>query len=97
MKKRADDLRACARQARLLAQRLGPYLDSPAKQAQQSEPAIWKGPYATSATAQISDRQGKLNRMASALMSDAGRWEAEARRLDEQAADEDKKKNKDGG
>ncbi|MCQ8769203.1 hypothetical protein [Streptomyces telluris] len=96
MKKRAGDLRECARQARTLAKRLGPYLDSSAKQAQQSAPAIWKGPYATSATAQISDRKGKLNRMADALMNDAARWEAEARRLDEQAAGEDKK-NKGGG
>ncbi|MGK5730644.1 hypothetical protein [Streptomyces sp. URMC 124] len=79
-----------------MAQKLGPYLDSSAKQAQQSAPAIWKGPYATSATAQISDRKSKLNQMASALMSDAGRWEAEARRLDEQAADEEKKNDKGG-
>ncbi|MEV7524660.1 hypothetical protein [Streptomyces sp. NPDC091371] len=85
LRKRANDLRACARKARGLAKTLGPRLDADAKKAQQADPPVWKGPFATQSTTQIVNRRGTLNQMASALMHDAGRWETEADRLDEQA------------
>ncbi|MFD9355876.1 hypothetical protein [Streptomyces sp. NPDC060031] len=85
LKKRADDLRACARRARAIAKALGPHLDAAAKKAQQADPPVWRGPFATQSTARIVSRRGTLNQMASALMHDAGRWDTEAGRLDEQA------------
>ncbi|MCX4549037.1 hypothetical protein [Streptomyces sp. NBC_01500] len=84
LKKRAEDLRACARKARALANRLGPHLDGAAKKAQQSDPPIWQGPFATDSTRQIVNRSRTLGQMASALMHDAGRWGVEADRLDDQ-------------
>lgn len=85
LKKRADDLRACARKARALAKTLGPHLDAAAKKAQQTDPPVWQGPFATQTTTQIVNRRSTLGQMASALMGDAGRWDTEADRLDEQA------------
>ncbi|MER6382300.1 hypothetical protein [Streptomyces sp. NPDC001250] len=83
LKKRADDLRECARKARTLAWSLGPYLDNVVTQA---TPAIWKGPFAEASTATLGARKGSLHSMASDLMADARRWETEARNLDEEAA-----------
>ncbi|MFH8365852.1 hypothetical protein [Streptomyces sp. NPDC018031] len=98
MKKRAEDLRACARKARTASKALGPMLDGPAKKAQQSNPAIWKGPYAERSTQALTQRKGQLNRMAAALLHDASRWEAEATRLDTEAQKAEKaKKNQPGG
>ncbi|WP_406137430.1 hypothetical protein [Streptomyces sp. NBC_01089] len=85
LKKRAGDLRACARKARALAKRLGPHLDGAAKKARQTDPPVWHGPFAARSTRQITDRKGTLGEMASALMHDAGRWDTEADRLDDQA------------
>ncbi|MCT9089820.1 hypothetical protein N4G70_13205 [Streptomyces sp. ASQP_92] len=85
LKKRAGDLRECARKARELAKRLGPLLDASAKKAAQPDPAIWRGPFATQSTGTLVNRKGSVNQMASALLQDAGRWEAEANSLDEQA------------
>ncbi|AYG78610.1 hypothetical protein DWB77_00718 [Streptomyces hundungensis] len=85
LKKRANDLRECARKARELAKRLGPLLDGSAKKAAQSDPAIWRGPFATRSTGTLVNRKTSVNQMASALLHDAGRWEAEATSLDEQA------------
>ncbi|MFJ6798658.1 hypothetical protein [Streptomyces sp. NPDC091268] len=85
LKKRADDLRACARKARGIAKTLGPHLDAAAKKAQQADPPVWQGPFATQSTTQIVNRKSTLGQMASALMHDAGRWDTEADRLDEQA------------
>ncbi|WEV28952.1 hypothetical protein OYE22_30025 [Streptomyces sp. 71268] len=92
LRKRAGELRACARRARSLAKTLGPHLDPAAKKAQQSDPPVWRGPFATDATRQLVQRRNTLHQMASALMHDAGRWEAEANRLDEQATDAAAKK-----
>ncbi|MFE1293184.1 hypothetical protein [Streptomyces sp. NPDC058731] len=83
LKKRAEDLRECARRARRIAGTLGPYLDNAVKQA---TPAIWKGPFAQRSTATLDARKGSLHSMAGDLMADAQRWETEARNLDDQAA-----------
>lgn len=83
LKKRAEDLRECARTARTLAGSLGLYLD---KVVGQATPAIWKGPFADSSTAQLGARRNSLHSMASDLMADAARWETEARNLDDQAS-----------
>jgi hypothetical protein len=83
LRKRADDLRECARKARALAGSLGPYLDNAATQATQG---IWKGPFAEASTATLRARKGSLHSMAGDLMADARRWETEARNLDEEAA-----------
>jgi hypothetical protein len=93
MRKRADDLRACARTARKLAGSLGPYLD---KAVAQATPAIWTGPYAASTSRMLGARKSTLHRMAADLTRDAGRWEAEAHDLDDRAA-KAKAKHKAGG
>ncbi|WP_328320734.1 hypothetical protein [Streptomyces sp. NBC_00388] len=85
LKKRAGDLRACARKARTLAKKLGPHLDGAAKKARQADPPLWRGPFATQSTRQITNRKVTLGQMASALMHDAGRWDTEADRLDDEA------------
>ncbi|WP_328329914.1 MULTISPECIES: hypothetical protein [unclassified Streptomyces] len=85
LNKRAADLRACARKARTLAKKLGPHLDGAAKKAQQTDPPLWRGPFATQSTRQIANRKSTLGQMASALMHDAGRWDTEADRLDDEA------------
>ncbi|UXY29194.1 hypothetical protein [Streptomyces sp. HUAS TT20] len=82
LKKRADDLRECARRARTLAGSLGPYLD---KAVSQATPAIWKGPFADASTATLGARKSSLHSMASDLMADARRWETEASNLDDEA------------
>ncbi|MER0445454.1 hypothetical protein ABR738_12910 [Streptomyces sp. Edi4] len=85
LKKRAGDLRDCARRARALAKRLGPLLDASAKKASQLDPAIWRGPFAARSTDALVRRRNSVNQMASALLHDAGRWDAEADSLDLQA------------
>ncbi|MEU6070373.1 MULTISPECIES: hypothetical protein [Streptomyces] len=82
LKKRADDLRECARRARTIAGSLGPYLDNAVTQA---APAIWKGPFAEASTATLGTRKSSLHSMASDLITDARRWETEANNLDDQA------------
>ncbi|MFD7875313.1 hypothetical protein ACFV5G_14620 [Streptomyces sp. NPDC059766] len=83
LRKRAEDLRECARKARALAGSLGGYLDNAVKQA---TPAIWKGPFADTSTATLGARKKSLDSMAGDLMADARRWETEAHNLDEEAA-----------
>ncbi|MFG2720972.1 hypothetical protein ACGFW5_22145 [Streptomyces sp. NPDC048416] len=85
LKKRAGDLRDCARRARALAKRLGPLLDASAKKASQPDPTIWRGPFATRSAEALVRRRNSVNQMAWALIHDAGRWDAEADSLDEQA------------
>ncbi|MFG2964533.1 MULTISPECIES: hypothetical protein [unclassified Streptomyces] len=101
LKKRAEALRGCAREARGIARRLGPYLDDAVKKASpraaafrtgDDANAIWEGPFADECTATLRKRQGSLNGMASALLADATRWDAQADELDRQA----KAKGKDG-
>ncbi|MFJ3235144.1 hypothetical protein [Streptomyces sp. NPDC086787] len=82
LRKRADDLRECARKARTLAGSLGPYLDSAVTSATQG---IWMGPFAEASTATLRTRKARLGSMATDLMVDAKRWETEANHLDEQA------------
>lgn len=82
LKKRAEDLRECARTARKVAGSLGPYLDAAVTSA---APTIWTGPYATSTTGMLGARKSTLHQMASDLMRDAGRWDSEAHSLDDQA------------
>jgi hypothetical protein len=92
LKKRADDLRECARKARRIAGSLGPYLDGAVSQA---TPAIWTGPYAQTSTATLAGHKSALHQMASDLVHDAARWELESRNLEDQAAQA--KKTKPGG
>ncbi|MEU0245998.1 hypothetical protein ABZ192_16965 [Streptomyces sp. NPDC006235] len=99
LKKRAERLRECAREARALARRLGPYLDNAVKKATPrtsafrtggDEGAIWQGPFADECTAQLQQRQRTLNSMGTALLADATRWENQADELDRQAKDKAK-------
>lgn len=82
LKRRAADLRECARTARKVAGSLGPYLDGAVTSA---APTIWTGPYATSTTGMLGARKSTLHQMASDLMRDAGRWDNEANTLDDRA------------
>ncbi|MEU3160562.1 hypothetical protein AB0N20_19210 [Streptomyces griseoincarnatus] len=105
LKKRAERLRECAREARTLARKLGPYLDDAVKKAipragsraGNSEDAIWQGPYADTCTEQLRRRQRTLNDMGGALLADATRWENQAAELDRQAKEKDKAKTGTGG
>ncbi|MFE5397346.1 hypothetical protein ACFQ9U_22665 [Streptomyces sp. NPDC056568] len=106
LKKRAEQLRACAREARTLARHLGPYLDDAVKKATpraagfrtgDDEGAIWQGPYADECTGTLQQRQRTLNGMGTALLADATRWESQAEELDLQAKEKDKAKAGTGG
>lgn len=94
LRRRADDLRECARTARKLAGSLGPYLD---KAVAQATPAIWTGPYATSTSGMLGARKSTLHRMAADLTQDAGRWETEAHNLDDQASKAESQQKTGGG
>jgi hypothetical protein len=99
LKRRADTLRECATQARTIARSLGPYLDGAVSKATPrgddmmswpgsssgGNPAIWAGPFADQCTHTLTERQSKLASMASALMTDAIRWESEATRMEGEA------------
>jgi hypothetical protein len=106
LKKRAERLRDCAREARAIARRLGPYLDDAVKKATPratafrtggDEGAIWQGPFADECTATLQKRQNSLSGMASSLLADATRWESQADELDRQAKEKDKSKAGTGG
>ncbi|MER7842296.1 hypothetical protein ABTY98_42090 [Streptomyces sp. NPDC096040] len=105
LKKGAERLRGCAREARAIA-RLGPYLDDAVKKASpraaafrtgDDANAIWQGPFADECTATLRKRQSSLNSMAGALLADATRWETQADELDRQAKEKDKAKAGTGG
>ncbi|MGW4020572.1 hypothetical protein [Streptomyces sp. NPDC005009] len=105
LKKRAERLRECAREARTLARSLGPYLDGVVKKATpragsragDGADAIWQGPFADDCTARLQQRQRTLNGMGGALLADATRWENQADELDRQAKEKDKAKTGTGG
>lgn len=105
LKKRAERLRECARQARTIARRLGPYLDAAVAKATPrtggtvggTGDAIWLGPFADQCTSTLQQRQNKLSSLATALMADATRWENEAATLDDQAKAKAKAKAPTGG
>ncbi|MGV9890313.1 hypothetical protein [Streptomyces sp. NPDC003395] len=106
LKKKAEQLRTCAREARSLARQLGPYLDDVVKRAVPradafrtggDEGAIWQGPFADECTAKLRQRQGTLNGMGTSLLADATRWEHQADELDQQAKEKDKAKTGTGG
>ncbi|MDT0613577.1 hypothetical protein [Streptomyces lancefieldiae] len=106
LKKRAEQLRECAREARTLARRLGPYLDDAVKKATpratgfrtgDDKGAIWQGPFADECTAKLQQRRHTLNGMGTALLADATRWESQADELDRQAKEKDKAKTGTGG
>ncbi|SMQ18134.1 hypothetical protein SAMN06272771_4573 [Streptomyces sp. Ag82_O1-12] len=106
LKKRAERLRDCAREARALARRLGPYLDDAVKKATPraaafrtggGEGAIWQGPFADECTAKLQQRQRTLNSMGTALLGDATRWESQADELDRQAGEKNKAQAGTGG
>ncbi|MFJ4920281.1 hypothetical protein [Streptomyces sp. NPDC088725] len=86
LRKRADALRTCARQARSAAHEMGTYLDREVKRASGTgADLIWIGPYATDTTRTLQARKATLHRLASDLIADASRWEIEAGHLDEKA------------
>lgn len=85
MKQRADGLRDCARRAVTIAKALGSYLEKPVGQA-NSNPPIWTGPYAQATTVRLTQQQITLRTMADDLLADAARWQAEATRIDGDAA-----------
>jgi hypothetical protein len=99
LKKRAERLRDCAREARSVAGRLGRYLDDAVKKAtpRGDKGAIWQGPYADQCTTALQKRQSSLSRLARSLLADAKRWESEATDLDRKAKDKDKAKAATGG
>ncbi|MBA8974042.1 hypothetical protein GTW38_23725 [Streptomyces sp. SID7804] len=106
LKKRAERLRECAREARTLARSLGPYLDGAVKKAApragdfragNDANAIWQGPFADECTAKLQQRQRTLNGMGGALLADATRWENQADELERQAKEKDKAKAGTGG
>jgi hypothetical protein len=106
LKKRAERLRECAREARTLARSLGPYLDGAVKKAApragdfragNDANAIWQGPFADECTAKLQQRQHTLNGMGGALLADATRWENQADELERQAKEKDKAKAGTGG
>ncbi|MER5598521.1 hypothetical protein [Streptomyces sp. NPDC002265] len=106
LKRRAEKLRECAREARSLARELGPYLDDAVRKATPraasfrtggDKGAIWQGPFADESTATLQQRQRSLNRMGTALLADATRWEAQADELERQAKAQDKAKSAAGG
>jgi hypothetical protein len=108
LRSRAKNLREAARQARSLAPKLGSYLDDVTKQAsngindfvvRNSEwgSAIWHGPYAQQCTQALQKRRSTLQSMATALLADAKRWDAEATDLETKAKDADKKAASAGG
>lgn len=101
LKKRAKQLRECAREARTLARHLGPYLDDAVKKATPrtsafrtggDQGAIWQGPFADDCTAALQQRQSTLNGMGTALLADATRWESQAEELDQRAKAKAKEK-----
>ncbi|GGL73531.1 hypothetical protein GCM10010129_16440 [Streptomyces fumigatiscleroticus] len=103
LKKRAKQLRDCAREARTLAHRLGPYLDGAVKKAAprtsasgDDKDAIWQGPFADECTSKLKQRQRTLNDMGTALLADATRWETQADELERQAKEKDKAKSNAG-
>jgi len=106
LKQRAERLRGCAREARSIARRLGPYLDDAVKKATPraaafrsggDKGAIWQGPFADECTATLQQRQRSLSGMAGALLADATRWETQADELERQAKAKDKAKSGTGG
>ncbi|MEV7525725.1 hypothetical protein [Streptomyces sp. NPDC091371] len=99
LKKRAKELRDCAREARSLAARLGPYLDDAVKRATPrasvfsggaDQDVIWQGPFADQCTTTLRTHQQSLNGMGTSLLADARRWETQADELDRQATAKDK-------
>ncbi|MEW9533184.1 hypothetical protein [Microbispora sp. NPDC049125] len=83
LRRRAHELRECARRARAVAESLGPCLDQAVSIATAKD--AWQGWYAQETTGRLSERQRGLRGMASALMSDAGAWLTEADKLERQA------------
>lgn len=68
-----------------MATSLGSYLDKTVGQATVT-PAIWTGPYAHTTVMTLGQRQNTLRTMAQDLLRDAARWQAEATRLEDEAA-----------
>ncbi|MFJ6792898.1 hypothetical protein [Streptomyces sp. NPDC091268] len=105
LKKRAKQLRDCARDARSIAAKLGPYLDDAVKRATPraggfssgDQAVIWQGPYADQCTTTLRNRRQSLNGMGTALLADAARWDHQADELDRQAAAKDKAATGTGG
>ena len=85
-------LASAAQRARTAAQGLGTYLDSEVTRAGATgKDQIWKGIYALSVAATLSQRRSTLQTMASDLVADAARWGTEADKLDERAKQAGKK------
>ncbi|MEO3749736.1 hypothetical protein [Streptomyces sp. B6B3] len=76
---RAEGLRECARQARELVSSLGPRR---VDRRPAEPPAAWWGREPEQPVPLLGDPPSVLDLMAGTLLSDAGRWEAEASALD---------------
>ncbi|RLV49627.1 hypothetical protein D9V37_06825 [Nocardioides mangrovicus] len=85
MEQAADRLRACARTGREKAQALATQLD--AVVTTSGDDGVWKGPYPTKATADLTADQQALGRAADLLRQDAAAWDRKADHLDADAAD----------
>jgi hypothetical protein len=86
LRRRAEELRECAREARRLAEPLAGFLDAESDRAQRSDPTIWQGPYAERSTMTLVERRTSLHDLAWYLAHDASRWDTEADALEEQAS-----------
>jgi hypothetical protein len=83
LRRRAQELRECARRARMIAETLGPFLDQAVTTATTKD--VWQGWYARETTQRLKDRKRELNGMANQLVSDAAAWVREAEGLERQA------------
>jgi prophage DNA circulation protein len=84
MRRRAAALRDCAARAKRIAGSLGPYLDAAVATATAEK--LWQGPFAQQSTARLQAERGKLRAMAQDLVASAHAWQAEAQRLEDDAA-----------
>jgi len=80
---RAEQLRACARSARVKAGALATHLDSLEKSAKDD--TLWRGPYPTTAAGTLAGYRALLRGAADLLNEDAEAWQARAGRLDRDA------------
>jgi hypothetical protein len=83
LRRRAHELRECARRARTIAETLGPFLDQAVAAATEKD--AWQGRYARETTSRLQDHKRHLSGMANRLVMDAGAWIREAESLERQA------------
>lgn len=91
LERRAATLRSAARRARTKARGLATHLDDLLERARDEE--LWKGPYPTRATGDLTRHQKRLDHLADELNADADLWVRRAAELEDQA-DEEREKQK---